>query len=126
MGEIKAKDPFVQMMELEKEKSEKSVKTEIRGSGNIEIQEYRNTEIQKAESERQKATFSLTKAQIKTIERIKYKLSLESNLDIEKSQIVGLGVEILEKILGNIDIQKYRNTEILTSICMNAVKEVKK
>lgn len=123
MGEIKAKDPFVQMMELEKEKS---VKTEIRESGNIEIQEYRNIEIQKAESERQKATFSLTKAQIKTIERIKYKLSLESNLDIEKSQIVGLGVEILEKILGNIDIQKYRNTEILTSICMDAIKEMKK
>lgn len=126
MGETKAKDPFVQMMELEKEKSEKSVKTEIRESGNTEIQEYRNTEIQKAESERQKATFSLTKAQIKTIERIKYKLSLENDLDIEKSQIVGLGVEVLEKILGNIDIQKYRNTEILTSICMNAVKEVKK
>ncbi|MBI4531633.1 MAG: hypothetical protein HY709_08920 [Candidatus Latescibacteria bacterium] len=120
---MESKDPFIRMLEAEERKNQQA---DGRSSTSLDIQEYRNTRIQTSrntgDQQRLKATYSLTREQLKTVDQIKFHLALHNDLDIEKSEIIGLGITLVGYLFQHTEAQQAKDLELFKRSCIEVVE----
>lgn len=83
--------------------------------------DFQKSKILETKKSRRQATIYLTKEQFRVMKEIQLQL-LDEDFKIENSEIAGLGIEILNEIFKNPDVQKSSNLETLRSRCLQILR----